>query len=179
MSDIRGGRRAAGQDIVRQFTPNWFTATMGTGILALAINQFPAGLPGQHGLGTLLWLANIALFLTFCGFYGARWVLFPQEAARIFGHSVMSMFFGAVPMGLATIVNGFVAFGPDLVGDAALTIARGLWWLDAVLAVACGIGIPFTMFTRQSHSIEKMTAVWLLPIVAAEVTAASAGSTLR
>jgi tellurite resistance protein TehA-like permease len=30
------------------------------------------------------------------------------------------------------------------------------------------------MFTRQDHSIEKMTAVWLLPIVAAEVAAASA-----
>ena len=34
---------------------------------------------------------------------------------------------------------------------------------------------PFLMFTRQDHSIEKMTAVWLLPIVAAEVTASSAG----
>jgi tellurite resistance protein TehA-like permease len=31
------------------------------------------------------------------------------------------------------------------------------------------------MFTRQNHSIESMTAVWLLPIVAAEVTAASGG----
>ena len=31
------------------------------------------------------------------------------------------------------------------------------------------------MFTQQEHSIEKMTAVWLIPVVAAEVTAASAG----
>lgn len=43
------------------------------------------------------------------------------------------------------------------------------------MAMACGVLIPFLMFTRQNHSIEKMTAVWLLPIVAAEVTAASAG----
>ncbi|RYY16313.1 MAG: hypothetical protein EON55_04640, partial [Alphaproteobacteria bacterium] len=34
---------------------------------------------------------------------------------------------------------------------------------------------PFLMFTQQEHSIEKMTAVWLIPVVAAEVTAASAG----
>lgn len=26
------------REIVRQFTPNWFAATMGTGILALALN---------------------------------------------------------------------------------------------------------------------------------------------
>jgi tellurite resistance protein TehA-like permease len=31
------------------------------------------------------------------------------------------------------------------------------------------------MFTRQNHSMEAMTAVWLLPIVACEVTAASGG----
>src|ERR1700730_15411090 len=29
------------------------------------------------------------------------------------------------------------------------------------------------MFTQQDHSMEKMTAVWLLPIVAAEVAAVS------
>ena len=32
--------------------------------------------------------------------------------------------------------------------------------LDAALAVVCGVAIPFMMFTRQSHSIDQMTAVW-------------------
>ena len=40
---------------------------------------------------------------------------------------------------------------------------------------ACGVLVPFLMFTRQDHSIEKMTAVWLLPVVAAEVAAVSGG----
>jgi C4-dicarboxylate transporter/malic acid transport protein len=53
-------------------------------------------------------------------------------------------------------------------------IAEALWWIDAALSIVCGVSIPFLMFTRQDHSIEKMTAVWLLPIVAAEVAAASA-----
>lgn len=39
----------------------------------------------------------------------------------------------------------------------------------------CGVYISFLMFTRQTHSVEKMTAVWLLPVVVAEFTAASAG----
>jgi len=33
------------REIVRQFTPNWFTVTMGTGILFLSLNQFPVRLP--------------------------------------------------------------------------------------------------------------------------------------
>ncbi len=167
---------AAGlREVVRQFTPNWFAATMGTGILALALNQLPLEIPFLHQLAGALWLLNIGLFATFSLLYGARWVLFFHEARRIFGHSVMSMFFGTIPMGLATIINGFLAFGIPRWGATAVTIAEALWWVDLAMAVVCGVAIPFLMFTRQDHSLEKMTAVWLLPVVAAEVTAASAG----
>ena len=163
------------REIIRQFTPNWFTVTMGTGVLALALNQFPLSIPGLHLLAEALWWLNIGLFIIFAVLYGARWILFPHEARRIFGHSVVSMFFGAIPMGLATIINGFVAFGVTHWGTHAIAVAYVLWWLDMAMAVGCGVLIPFLMFTRQNHSIEAMTAVWLIPIVAAEVTAASAG----
>src|SRR5271168_1904982 len=163
------------EGVVRQFTPNWFTATMGTGILALALNQAPFATPELRCVAEGLWFMNIALFALLSLLYTARWLTFPREAARIFSHSVMSMFFGAIPMGLATIINGFLVFGVARWGEAAVTIADTLWWLDMAMAVVCGVSIPFLMFTRQDHSIEKMTAVWLLPIVAAEVTASSAG----
>ncbi len=163
------------RETVRQFTPNWFTVTMGTGILALALNQFPVAIPGLHSIAEALWVLNIALFSLFSALYTARWLLFPQQALRIFGHSVVSMFFGAIPMGLATIINGFIVFGIPRWGAAAVAIAEALWWLDMAMAIGCGVIIPFLMFTLQNHSMEKMTAVWLLPVVAAEVTAASAG----
>ena len=161
------------REIVRQFTPNWFTVTMGTGILAIALNQFPVEIPGLHAVARAFWLLNIVLFIVISGFYLTRWVMFFDGAKRIFQHSVVSMFFGAIPMGLATIINGFIAFGLPMWGDTALSIAHVLWWLDVAMALACGLLIPFLMFTRQDHSLEKMTAVWLLPIVAAEVAAAS------
>lgn len=163
------------REVVRQFTPNWFAATMGTGILALALAQFPVAVPGLHAVAEGLWVFNIALFALFTGLYAARWILFFDGAKRVFGHSVMSMFFGCIPMGLATIINGFLAFGIARFGHAAVQVAEALWWLDAGLALICGIAVPFLMFTRQSHSIDQMTAVWLLPVVAAEVAAASGG----
>ncbi len=43
------------------------------------------------------------------------------------------------------------------------------------MALGFGVLIPYLMFTRQDHSIDQMTAVWLLPVVAAEVAAASGG----
>lgn len=163
------------REVVRQFTPNWFAATMGTGILALALAQFPIAIPGLRAVAEGLWVFNIGLFALFAGLYAARWILFFDGAKRVFGHSVVSMFFGCIPMGLATIINGFLAFGIARFGHAAVEIAEALWWFDAGLALICGLGVPFLMFTRQSHSIDQMTAVWLLPVVAAEVAAASGG----
>jgi len=163
-------------EIVRQFTPNWFTVTMGTGILSLALNQAPFVTPTLSIFAEGLWVLNIGLFLMFSVLYAAHWMFFPKEASYIFSHSVMSMFFGAIPMGLATIINGMLAFGVPHWGAKAVMIAETLWWLDMAMAIACGVLIPFLMFTRQDHSIEKMTAIWLLPIVAAEVAASSAGA---
>ncbi|WP_428425550.1 TDT family transporter [Pararhizobium sp.] len=160
------------REMVRQFTPNWFATTMGTGILAIALAQFP-GIPVLTAIGHGLWIFNIALFSLCTLLYVARWLLYFHEARRIFSHSIMSMFFGCIPMGLATIINGILIFGAPEHGDFSVTIAVGLWWFDVALALSCGIAIPFTMFTRQSHSIDQMTGLWLLPIVASEVAAVS------
>jgi C4-dicarboxylate transporter/malic acid transport protein len=122
-----------------------------------------------------LWLFNILLFSLFTAAYAARWILFFDEARRIFGHSTVSMFFGTIPMGLATIINGFLLFGLPRWGDGVIQLVEALWWIDVAMSLACGVLIPYMMFTRQEHSIDQMTAVWLLPVVAAEVAAASGG----
>jgi len=163
------------REVVRQFTPNWFAVTMGTGVLALTLVQFPVAVPGLHAVAESLWVLNIGLFVLFSTLYAARWIFYFDEARRIFSHPVASMFFGCIPMGLATVLNGFLVFGVARLGPVAVDIAYVLWWLDAALAIACGLLIPFMMFTRQSHSIDQMTAVWLLPVVAAEVAAVSGG----
>ena len=163
------------REVIRQFTPNWFAATMGTGVLALALAQLPVHIPGVHAFAEGLWLFNIGLFILFSVLYGARWMLYFDEAQRIFGHSTVSMFFGTIPMGLATIINGFLVFGVPRWGEGMVQVAEVLWWIDVAMALGCGVLIPYLMFTRQDHSIDQMTAVWLLPVVAAEVAAASGG----
>nr|WP_315448546.1 TDT family transporter [uncultured Pseudomonas sp.] len=163
------------REVIRQFTPNWFAATMGTGVLALALANLPVAIPGMHAVAEGLWLFNILLFTLFTAAYAARWILFFDEARRIFGHSTVSMFFGTIPMGLATIINGFLLFGLPRWGEGVIQLAEVLWWIDVAMSLACGVLIPYMMFTRQEHSIDQMTAVWLLPVVAAEVAAASGG----
>lgn len=162
-------------EVIRQFTPNWFAVTMGTGVLALALAAFPWRLPGLPALAEGLWLLAVLLFCLFAGLYAARWLLFFDEAREIFAHATVSMSIGTIPMGLATLINGLLLFGLPRWGAAVLPLALGLWWLDVAMALACGVLIPYLMFTRQAHRIDQMTAVWLLPVVAAEVAAASGG----
>ena len=160
-------------EVVRGFTPNWFAATMGTGILALPLPQLP--LPGAARLGEGLWWLNMVLLVLFTGLSAARVVRFPRESLATLRHPVQSMFLGAVPMGLATVVNGLTVFGVPHWGEAAARLVRDLWAFDAALSVAVGLLVPYLMFTRQDHALDRMTGVWLLPVVAPEVAAASAG----
>ncbi|EIZ81630.1 c4-dicarboxylate transporter malic acid transport protein [Methylobacterium sp. GXF4] len=162
-------------DVIRQFTPNWFTVVMGTGVVALALDRLSAMHAVLAAVSFGLWVAAGAIFAACCLLYAARWIFFFKEASRIFGDSTVSMFFGAIPMSLATLLNGLLNFGPNCLGLAPADIVLPLWWLDVALSVICAVAIPYLMFTRQEHRIDQMTAVWLLPVVAAEVVAVTGG----
>ena len=161
---------------VRHFTPNWFAMTMGTGVLALVIAHLPWALPGQMILAEVLWLFGVALFALFALLFLTRVLLHRDTLWPMLLHPVQSMFLGAIPMGLAVLVSGLVQFGPARWGDGVYALAHALWWLDAAMALGSALLVPYLMFTRQSHALEKMTAVWLLPIVAPEVAAGAAGA---
>lgn len=162
-------------DVIRQFTPNWFTMTMGTGVVALILPEFPFVSDFLWQLATILWQFNTLLFTVFIILYVLRWLIYPQEAKQIFSHPSMALFLGAIPMGLATVLNGFLKYGIPIYGDVALQIAQLLWYVDVVLAVGIGVLVPFCMFHKQDHQLHTMTAMWLLPIVACEVAATSGG----
>lgn len=162
-------------DLIRHFTPNWFTVCMGTGIVALIISELPVFPDFFWEIGQVLWHINILLFAVFAAFYTARWVMFYREAKQIFQHPMMCLFLGAIPMALATLINGMLKYGVPLYGEQLIHAAQILWWMDVVLAIAIAWIVPFVMYRQQQHSLKTMTAAWLLPIVACEVAAASGG----
>ncbi|MFI8745766.1 TDT family transporter [Pseudomonas sp. NPDC077186] len=161
---------------IRHFTPNWFAMTMGTGVLALVLVHLPWQLSGLYALGEGLWLFGVALFALFSLLFVLRLALFRDTLWPMLLHPVQSMFLGAIPMGLAVLLKGLLLFGVPRWGEAVYALAHALWWLDAALALLGALLVPYLMFTRQNHALEKLTAVWLLPIIAPEVAASTAGS---
>lgn len=161
---------------IRHFTPNWFAVTMGTGVLALVLAHLPWQLPGLYALAEGLWLFGVALFVLFSLLFVLRLALFRETLWPMLLHPVQSMFLGAIPMGLAVLLKGLLLFGVPHWGEGVYVLAHALWWLDAALALLGALLVPYLMFTRQNHALEKLTAVWLLPIIAPEVAASTAGS---
>ncbi|EDT42593.1 C4-dicarboxylate transporter/malic acid transport protein [Burkholderia ambifaria MEX-5] len=159
---------------VRQFTPNWFAMTMGNGIVSLVFAGLPLGFAGPHAIAATLWGVNVALYAACFGMLMARVIRHPETIRPMLHHPLQSMFLGAIPMGLVPIINGWVLFAAPHIGAGAYTVAYYLWWFDSLLAVAIAIGVPYLMFTEQSHAFERLSAVLLLPLVGPEVAASSA-----
>ncbi|ODN43198.1 TDT family transporter [Piscirickettsia litoralis] len=161
---------------IQQFTPNWFAVTMGTGGTALVLNHFAKALPLLGHIAAIIWLVNIILFITFSFLLTLRFITHPHHIRLMLAHPVQPLFLGCIPMGLITIVNGFMSFGCHLFDPSlAFSIAHGLWWLDVALSLFISWLIPFAMFMLQDHELKTMTPVWLLPLVACEVAASSGG----
>ncbi|MFP6560776.1 TDT family transporter [Paraburkholderia sp. B3] len=159
---------------IRQFTPNWFAVTMGTGVVYLVLNALPGASPAKTAAAELLWQIDIGLYALFFAMFVGRLVLFSETIQPLLHHPLQSMFLGAIPMGLAPIVNGVVIFAGARYGNEAYSLALYLWGIDAAISLAVAIGVPYLIFTRQQHSVERLTAALLLPVVAPEVAAASA-----
>src|SRR5579864_579719 len=64
-------QRLSLNQIVRDFAPNWFTITMGTGAVPLALNQFPFAICSIRDFAGGLWLLNILVFMIFIVIYAA------------------------------------------------------------------------------------------------------------
>ena len=158
---------------VKNFTPNWFTVGMGTGITALGAYLYPGGPLWLKDAGTALWMVNVIIVGFLLAIMVLKWIFNWKGSIGLLHDPVQSMFLGAVPMALTTVINGFIDMGVAIIGPSAIAIGIGLWVINVLMALASGIIVPFMMFISHDHRLDKMTGIWLMPVVPAEVAAAS------
>ncbi|KAK9903430.1 hypothetical protein WJX75_005365 [Coccomyxa subellipsoidea] len=161
-------------EAIRQFTPSWFTVTMGTGIISQLLYNFPYPFQGLEQLAWAFWWLNILLFTLFSIMQLAQIVCFPREALLMLHDPTQSLFIGSIPMGFATIVNGIVFFCVPRYGSAAVDVAWVTFWIDTGLSLISGWLVPYYMFVHHRHKMETMTSVWFFPVVPGVVAALSA-----
>jgi len=162
--------------IVLNFTPSWFSVTMGTGIVSILLHNLPYNAVWLYWISVAFFGLNVALFLLFVGISILRYAMFPGIWTEMINHPVQSLFLGTCPMGLATIINMICFVCVPAWGYWAATLAWTLWWIDVVLAIGTCFYLPFLItYKHEDTKLSTMTAAWLLPIVATIVASASGG----
>lgn len=161
--------------VVLNFTPSWFSVTMGTGIVSILLHNLPYNATWLYWISVVIFCLNILLFTIFLGISIVRYTYFRGLFQFMINHPVQSLFTGTFPMGLATIVNMIVFVCVPAWGHWATVLAWTLWWIDVVVAVTTCFYLPFVIMYKHESELSKMTAAWLLPIVSTIVAAATGG----
>jgi C4-dicarboxylate transporter/malic acid transport protein len=162
---------------VINLTPSWFTVNMGTGIVTIMLYNLPYQFDGQQIVAMVFYAINIIVFLNFLVMTIARYIMYPWLWSHTIHHNAHSLFIGALPMALATIVTSTALILVPRAGDWAVTFVWALWWIDVILSVLSSFVFPVVMFHYNELTIDKMTAAWALPIVPALV-AGTSGATV-
>jgi tellurite resistance protein TehA-like permease len=175
----RGWRR-----IMRNFSPSWFSVTMGTGVVSLLLINIPLAFPASAQQNWLYWLSVLFLGLNAILFSLAftisvlRYTLYPEIWSVMVRDPTNSLFLGTIPMGFATIVSAWTLACTPYWGRWSVMVAWAAWMLDSVVAVSVTLALPFLLMS-QSHQqgLDRITAAQLLPI-AATIVAAGTGVTV-
>ena len=136
----RGWRR-----IIRNFTPSWFSVTMGTGVTSILLFNLPYNGTWLHYIAYIIFVLNVVLFVTFFLISLLRYTLYPKIWRAMIRHPAQSLFLGCFPMGLATIINMICFVCVPQWGGNWWLLAWALWWIDVALAVSTCCYLPFAM----------------------------------
>ena len=161
--------------ITMHFTPSWFSVNMGTGITSILLHQLPYQFNGLGIISNVIFGFNVLLFLLFLGISVARYIIWPQLFLIMLFHPTQSLFLGTFTMGMCTIITMCAISAAPAWGAQFVTFTWALWWINVVLSLAICIGLPFIQFTRHVQSLDKITAVWFLPVVTTIVCSATGG----
>lgn len=161
--------------ITLNFTPSWFSVCMGTGIVSTLLYGLPYSFRGLKVIADIIFGLNAFLFVLFLSLTVARYAIWPRMLPVMLYHPGQSLFLGTLPMAATTLINMCAMSAAPAWGPKMVTFTWVWWWTNAVLSLLICVGLPFLQFTRQKHALEQLTAIWLLPVVATVVQAASGG----
>ncbi|KAI6041606.1 voltage-dependent anion channel [Pisolithus marmoratus] len=178
-SNLNTSPKKSWRDIVRHFTPAWFTVIMGTAAIAVLCLNFPYGT--QSPVATYLALAffclALALSLLFTAISMARYMLYPEIWYRMIHHPVQSLYLGSFPMGASILLSVAASAVRETFGLSRPFVYTVwvFWWVDVIISALCFCGTLHIMQGRQEHSLESMTPRWLLPVITLIVVSSTGG----
>ncbi len=155
--------------------PAWFSAVMGTGILATLLQLHVGATRGGHWAAVLLLFLGWLLLLGLGSAFAARVVRDRAALTETMAPSVVGLW-GTVSMGLLAIGAATLAIAPDALphlAHAAVVVDAGLWTTGTALGLLTALGFTAALATRE---MGLPSPTWGLPIVPPMVSATTGAS---
>jgi len=161
---------------VRNFSPSWFSVTMGTGVVSLLLVAIPFKADWLYWLAVIFFGLNTILFACAFSVSVFRYVVYPEIWTVMIADSVNSLFLGTIPMGFATLISAWCSICIPYWGPWAVTFAWVCWMIDSAVAVSVTISLTILLISASDRqALDRITAAQLLPI-AASIVAAGTGA---
>lgn len=159
---------------VRHLGPNWYASVMGTAILATAGTALPLPLPGLRPAGAALWALSLALLSALLTARALHWRHHPDQARAHLLDAGMAPFYGCLAMALLAVGAGAMTAGRAWTGTTvAVALDTVLFTAGTVIGLVAAVAVPYLMAVRHRVTAQQATPVWLLPLVAPMVSAAT------
>ncbi|KAK5131494.1 hypothetical protein LTR08_000888 [Meristemomyces frigidus] len=162
--------------IVRNFSPSWFSVTMGTGIVSTILITIPWKASWLYHLSIVFFVLNVCLFSLAFTASLLRYTIWPEIWTVMIEDVTNSLFLGTIPMGFATIVEMWIFVCVPAWGRWAAYVGWAMWMIDSVVAVSVTVSLGVLLMSASyQRSLDSITAAQLLPI-AATIVAAGTGA---
>ncbi|MDA8192911.1 MAG: C4-dicarboxylate ABC transporter [Thermaerobacter sp.] len=163
----------------KHFGTNWFTTVMGVGIVAALTYASPVPVPGQHGLGIVLFALTNVVFVVATTLWLHRWAVHTREALDDFRHPTRALYWGALAMGLNVVGNDYLIVGSHVLPPhLAIAISQGFWIVGVAVSLFTVVTVPYLLFLAHRVTVTDTLASWLIPVVPPIVAAATGSSLL-
>ncbi|KKY13289.1 putative c4-dicarboxylate transporter malic acid transporter [Diplodia seriata] len=164
-----GNGKISIRDRIQHLTWAWFTTTMSTGGLALALGQTPHRFRGLEAIGTAVFILDLVLFLLLVAGIATRFALGPRGALKAsLTDPTEAFFFPTFMLSISTIISNTQIYGQHHAASWLPAALRVVFWLYAALALLVAILLSLSLFTtpRVNTKCGPGTAApnWVLPV---------------
>jgi C4-dicarboxylate transporter/malic acid transport protein len=137
---------------------------MSTGGIALLLAQTPHRFTGLDTIGTIFFVFDLSLFVTFCAIICMRFILFPRSFVASLSHPTESLFVPTFWISISNVLSNIQDYGVPHCGPWLPVTLRVFFWIYVACTFSLAIGQYFFLFTGKPLTLQSMTPAWLLPV---------------
>ncbi|WP_062385766.1 hypothetical protein [Demequina iriomotensis] len=153
--------------------PQWFSAVMGTSIIATSAHVLPVRLPGLDAIAWTAWAVAGAALAAISLATAAHLLTTPGALSAQLRDPAVAPFFGAAAMAPLAFGAATLLVAAPFLGPAVIAIDAALWLLGTALGLATAVAVPALAFLRPAAGTAGASGTALLPVVPPMVSAAT------